>query len=194
MPNTSVPAAAEGAPVHQDPLLETIRAYQRGLADFERDHPRDDDAGKDAYADATYGPPLARLQQWRGSATSLEGALAALRLCVEDEFAVKGTEAGELMVRAAIGFLEKQPTLVEGPSKNVMTYGDLENPICELVSMARIADEILDQVFEAAPPKGRFVTVSLDRDQIDTYSFAYKNVLDRAIDLKQAFYEIPFGG
>ncbi|MCW0016252.1 hypothetical protein [Rhizobium sp. BT-226] len=88
---------------------------------------------------------------------------------------------------------EGAPAINALRSGDPMTYGDLENPICELVSMARIADEILDQVFEAAPPKGRFITVSLSRDQIDTYSFAYKNVLDRAIELKQAFYAAAYG-
>ncbi|KPH08856.1 hypothetical protein CO657_13575 [Rhizobium acidisoli] len=192
MPNTSVPAAAEGAPIFQDPLLILIREYRLALADFERNHPREDVAGADAYADATYGPFLARLQQWCGPATSMEGAIEALRLCMEDEFAIRRTDTVDRMVAAALAFLEKQATRHGDQAKQPMTYGDLENPICELVSMARVAEELLDQVFEAAPPKGGFITVSLNRDQIDAYSFAYKNVLDRAIDLKQAFYAAAY--
>lgn len=108
MPNPSVPAAAEGVSSVYDPLLDIIRAYKSGLADFKANHPRDDDKAISAYADATYSPHLAALYRWDGPARTRDGAIAALRLSIEDAGGVAGCDGADRMVRAAIGFLEGQ--------------------------------------------------------------------------------------
>ncbi|QKK28595.1 hypothetical protein FE844_002950 [Rhizobium indicum] len=216
MPNTSVPAAAEGLAkissqqkavqepeTPQDQLLVLVGAYRAGMREFARLPDFATREEEDAAEERTFAPHSRALRDWTGPAISKQGAVEALKLMIEED--MFNDMAGKPLARAVIAFLEDreepeplpetmQATRRDEQAAQPMTHGDLENPICELVSMARIADEILDQVFEAAPPKGRLITVSLSRDQIDTYSFAYKNVLDRAIDLKQAFYAIPFGG
>lgn len=97
------------APVIVDPLLELIRAYKESFADFTENHPRDDDEGTDAYADATYAPHLANLYQWDGPAMTREGAIEALRLSVDDVGGVAGCDGADRMVRAALCYLESLP-------------------------------------------------------------------------------------
>jgi hypothetical protein len=87
-------------------LLETIRAYQAGVADFNLNAPEDDDAA-DAYADVSYGPDLARLQQWDKPAESMEEAAEALRISLTDKGGVASSEAAVRMVKAAHTFIAK---------------------------------------------------------------------------------------
>ena len=90
-----------------DPLLETIRIYQAGLAEFNRLADADpDDKRWHEFEDATFGPPLARLQQWKGPATSMAGAIAALQVALEEKAGVSGTDAETRMVKAALDYLE----------------------------------------------------------------------------------------
>ncbi|MCK8779054.1 hypothetical protein M0654_03550 [Rhizobium sp. NTR19] len=89
-----------------DPLLDTIRAYQRGLEDFNRLAGGLDNDECSALADITYGPHLDRLTEWNAPATTLEGAMEALRISVSDQGGVYGCEAAERMVLAALGYLE----------------------------------------------------------------------------------------
>jgi hypothetical protein len=87
-------------------LLETIREYQAGVADFNLNAPEDDDAAE-AYADVSYGPGLARLQQWNQQAESLEEAAEALRISLTDKGGVASSEAAVRMVKAAHGYIAK---------------------------------------------------------------------------------------
>lgn len=138
MPNTSVPAGAEGMPANRDPLLETIRAYRRAYEDFEHNHPREDDEATDKYADETYGPHLARLQQWRGPATSMEGAIEALRISLDDEGGVKDSDASDCMTSAALAYLENRSDSLVDKTK-LLNAEDLVNEcthLSELVAMA----------------------------------------------------------
>ena len=88
-----------------DTLLATIRAYQSGLDEFNRI--AGGDGGEwDEVANVTFGPALGRLQQWEGPAASMEGAIAALRVSLDEERGVAGNEGAERMVKAALGYLE----------------------------------------------------------------------------------------
>ncbi len=88
-----------------DTLLATIRAYQSGLDEFNRI--AGGDGGEwDEVADVTFGPALVRLQQWEGPAASMEGAIAALRISLDEERGVAGNEGADRMVKAALDYLE----------------------------------------------------------------------------------------
>jgi hypothetical protein len=86
-------------------LLETIRAYQQGLDDFNKNSPRDQE-GSEAYIDVSYGPPLALLDNWDKPAETREEAIEALRISLTDKNGVYGSDAADRMVEAAIGYLE----------------------------------------------------------------------------------------
>lgn len=92
------------APPAPDPLLETIRAYQRGLADF--NVKAVGDADYNLIADATYGPHLSTLTEWDHPAASFEGAVEALRISLTEEDGVYGCDAADRMVKAAYDFLK----------------------------------------------------------------------------------------
>jgi len=104
--HTAVATADQPAEIRRlDPLLETIREYQDGLSDWIRNSPDDND-GAMAFSDVTYGPPLARLQQWNQPATTKEGAIAALKLAIDDDNGVRGMEAEDRLMKAVLGYLE----------------------------------------------------------------------------------------
>jgi hypothetical protein len=63
----------------RDPLLGMIAAYRVGLADFQANAP-EDDAGANAYAEISYGLPMANLENWNRGATTLKSAIAAVSL------------------------------------------------------------------------------------------------------------------
>lgn len=92
-------------PQAPDPLLETIRLYQRGLSDFNAQAVGDVDWSK--VADATYGPHLETLSEWDSPASSLEGAVEALRISLTEEDGVYGCDAADRMVKAAYTFLKE---------------------------------------------------------------------------------------
>ncbi|KQT96952.1 hypothetical protein [Rhizobium sp. Leaf453] len=142
MPNIPVPAAAEGMPSIRDPLFDTIRAYRDGLADFELNHPRDDDVGTNLYADQSYGPHLARLNQWRGPAGTMAGAIEALRLASEDEGGVKDSDAGDRMVEAALAFLENRYDAARGET----TLVDAEDIVHECAHLSMLISMGIDSL------------------------------------------------
>ncbi|MGR9136872.1 hypothetical protein [Rhizobium leguminosarum] len=161
MPNTSVPAAAEGVSANRckDPLLAVIRAYQQGYDDFNVNAPKtSDDSAVSAYVDASYGPHLARLNDWEGPAGSMEGAVEALRLALNDTGGVKDTEAGERMVAAALAFLEKggcgtigarddegevRAARIEA-KETALSLIDLQDRLCHVRSLVTLVDYALE--------------------------------------------------
>lgn len=92
-------------PVAPDPLLQTIRLYQRGLSDFNALAVGDVDWSK--IADETYGPHLQTLSEWDTPAATFEGAVEALRISLTEEDGVYGCDAADRMVRAAYAFLKE---------------------------------------------------------------------------------------
>jgi hypothetical protein len=92
----------------QDPLLDLVEAFNRGYADFERasaELPPDEDV--DDIADATFGPALAALKAGAlPPATTLAGAVAALRLVVVEADRFGDDDYDVELVRAALRYLE----------------------------------------------------------------------------------------
>jgi len=90
---------------HPDPLLDAIRAFREGLADYNANAPQDD-AAAEAYAEMSYVPPMAVLEEWEEPATTRRGALEALRLIAEenDDFAASPV-VGPLLA-AALAYFE----------------------------------------------------------------------------------------
>ena len=88
----------------RDAVVVAIAEYRAALRDF-NDNAPDDDAGRDAYAFASYRRPHYLLCGWRRPASTRAGALEALRLALEAE------RDGDYdliapMVRAALAFVE----------------------------------------------------------------------------------------
>jgi hypothetical protein len=108
MSNTRVQATGEAlsSSIATDPLLEAIRLYKRGLAEFNfRTFDVDDDAWDDLVS-LTYGPHLDVLTDWDEAAVTAEGAMEALRIALKEEGGVYGCDAADSMVRAAYGYLK----------------------------------------------------------------------------------------
>lgn len=103
-----------------DTLLATIRAYQSGCAEFNR-IAGGDGSEWDEVADVTFGPALGRLQKWRQPATSMEGAIAALRLSLDDK-GVAGMEAAQFMIKAALDYLERAGAEPAAPARPASVY------------------------------------------------------------------------
>lgn len=93
----------------QDPIVDAILAYRRGLHAFSAvrgvDWPLH--GGEEALIEKTYGRPMAVLDHWTKAATTRLGAIEALRLAHED---CSDFYAGSLalnMIGAALVFLEQ---------------------------------------------------------------------------------------
>jgi hypothetical protein len=95
--------------VDRDPLIDAINAYRIGLADYEAFASTSvTDEERDAYAELSYQPPMAVLDEWKNPAASVEGAVQALSLAV-DQYKLWG--GGDTitanMLRAALGYFEQ---------------------------------------------------------------------------------------
>ncbi|WP_413710657.1 hypothetical protein [Rhizobium sp. Rhizsp82] len=86
-------------------LLQAIRDYQASLEDFNKNAPRDD-AGANAYSSVSYGPKLDVLKNWSKPAETREAAIAALQIALTDDGGVYNSDAGDAMMKAALGYLE----------------------------------------------------------------------------------------
>ncbi len=89
----------------QSSLLQAIRDYQASLEDFNKNAPRDD-AGASVYSNASYGPKLEVLKNWSKPAETREAAIAALQIAMTDDGGVYNSDAGDAMMKAALGYLE----------------------------------------------------------------------------------------
>ncbi|TBD15701.1 hypothetical protein ELH24_09240 [Rhizobium ruizarguesonis] len=103
------PIAAHAA-VADDPLLDAVNAYRAGLADYNDNAPMDTDAAADAYAQISWMPPFKALESWTTPATTREGAMAALRLAVDEDENGESPLIGTMM-RAALAYLEQERAL-----------------------------------------------------------------------------------
>lgn len=100
----ALPALA--SPV-RDPILDAIDAYRRGCAAYDahsicRMLDYTEEYHDQAVAE-TYGPALEVLDNWDRPAVTLEGAIAALTLALEDE----GESFKDQMIDAALAYLER---------------------------------------------------------------------------------------
>ncbi|MBX5175331.1 hypothetical protein HJB77_03345 [Rhizobium lentis] len=92
-----------------DPLLDAVAAFRAGMADFNANAPHDD-AGAKAYSAISWKGPHAVLTNWTAPATTRGGAMAALRLAVDEEDIGDSPLVGPMM-RAALAYLEQERTL-----------------------------------------------------------------------------------
>lgn len=101
------PIAAHAAAA--DPLLDAVAAFRAGMADYNANAPQDD-AGANAYSLISWKPPHAVLANWTAPATTRNGAMAALRLAVDEEETGDSPLVGPMM-RAALAYLEQEGAL-----------------------------------------------------------------------------------
>jgi hypothetical protein len=99
------PLAAHAAVA--DPLLDAVNAYRAALADYNANAPMDANAEADAYAEISWRPLFRALMNWTAPATTREGAMAALRLAVDEEDTGDSPLVGP-MIRAALAYLEQE--------------------------------------------------------------------------------------
>lgn len=92
-----------------DPLLSAICAYKKGWDDFNAlAEAAPTEKHWDEYEAATFGPHLTSLEKWQGPAKTREGAAEALRLAMDEERGIFNSPAGDSLMRAALGYLERQ--------------------------------------------------------------------------------------
>jgi hypothetical protein len=84
-----------------DPLLDLVQRYEAGMAAFNAAPGEDTEA-----IEATYGPPMAEIIDHCPPATTLPGALAALRVA-EAELAHTFSDMAYPLVAAARAYLER---------------------------------------------------------------------------------------
>ncbi|ACE89498.1 hypothetical protein RHECIAT_CH0000505 [Rhizobium etli CIAT 652] len=101
------PIAAHAAAA--DPLLDAVAAFRSGMADYNANAPQDD-AGANAYSLISWMPPHAVLANWTAPAATRAGAMAALRLAVDEEETGDSPLVGPMM-RAALAYLEQEGAL-----------------------------------------------------------------------------------
>lgn len=101
----AVAATVRTAAEPHDPLLDAIRAYRAGMADFLANAPEDDGDAETAYFASVVSPPNRVLREWGEPARTRGGAIEALRFAIEEHD--KGdTPVIACMVNAALGYLE----------------------------------------------------------------------------------------
>ncbi|WP_373503041.1 hypothetical protein [Aestuariivirga sp.] len=90
------------------PLRETIAAYHGGYIAFcaASDEEWDTDEGHDALVERTYGPAYEALGKWGQPATTLQGAIDALRLAKQESDDIMASPVVPAMIAAVIGYLE----------------------------------------------------------------------------------------
>ncbi|MBB4272345.1 hypothetical protein [Rhizobium mongolense] len=109
IPPTVVAAAPIANATVADPLIEAINAYRAGIADFNQNAPEDDE-GANAYGEISWLPPFKALENWTAPATTRDGAMAALRLAVDEDEVGDSPLVGTMM-RAALAYLEQEGRL-----------------------------------------------------------------------------------
>lgn len=97
-----VPAMAE--PV--DPLVGVIREYYAQLADFNANAPQGCNDAFNAYADATFNPPMHQIEEWDQPARSIEGVREAIRLALKESEEFSASDMIPPLLRAALAYLD----------------------------------------------------------------------------------------
>ncbi|WIJ26583.1 hypothetical protein [Devosia sp. RR2S18] len=104
--DSGCPVSFEQVGRYRDPIIDAIRAYEAGMRDY-RDNAPDDEEGAAAYVEKSYGPALRVLETWDKPAVTRFGAMAALRLAVEEAAKFAGSDSLDAMLAAALAYLEK---------------------------------------------------------------------------------------
>ena len=93
-----------------DPLVDAIDAYRKGLAAFNATPSAIIELDDDAVIARTYGPPMRVLMEWEAPAKTLTGAIAAIHLADEESISFTASLIAENMVKAAIAYFSSQVT------------------------------------------------------------------------------------
>ncbi|WP_146606025.1 hypothetical protein [Mesorhizobium kowhaii] len=110
VPTLMAATAASGSTTPEtidDPLLDAVRAFRAGMADYNVNSPDDDDEAV-AYIEVSYGPPMEVLEEWEQPAKTHAGALEALRLVAEENSAYEASPLVGPLLAAAIAYFEVQ--------------------------------------------------------------------------------------
>jgi hypothetical protein len=200
MPNTSVPAAAEGMPssdrVSLSAAIFRYRSDWNGFLSASMEEPKSGDNLADMFK-----PSMEVIEKWSRPAENQQEAALALQLALED-YEMGETPRVPAMIKAALGFLDRIRDEEDraAVAKRAPTYSRLESPICDLRHMAAIADHRLDLFFDQAlkmnsgVPNDQVWPIYIGREEIDELSYAYKRVSEMAADLRQKFYAIAHPG
>lgn len=110
---TSGAVAAEDAPAPEgtEPLLRMINAYRAALDEFNRTCPAE--SSNDVwltYAETTWLPFFYELENWDMPATTMEGAVAALRCAFLEERDNGNSDITLPLMTAAMGYFDRSPT------------------------------------------------------------------------------------
>lgn len=87
----------------RDPIQDAIEAYRDGMTAYNSAPGEDEET-----VDRTYGPPLDVLMDWEQPAQTREGAMAALRLALEEEKQFQGAPLSLSMLSAALAYFENE--------------------------------------------------------------------------------------
>ena len=87
-----------------DAIIDAIERFRAGLAMFNVIPSAVTEKMEDQIIEATYGPPQEVLVAWREPAKTYEGAVAALRLAVDENAQFSGSVIADNMVRAAFAY------------------------------------------------------------------------------------------
>ncbi len=82
--------------------------------------------------------------------------------------------------------------LTDGHSDREGALLDLEADICDLSSMANVADDLLDRFISSRHDRKRNI-ISINSYELDMLIFAWKNTSMRASELKRRFYADAYG-
>ena len=92
----------------REPLLRMINAYRAGLEEFNRSCPDDGSTEVwDTYAQDTWRPFYDALAGWEQPASTLEGAIAALRCAYLEERDCGNSEITLPLMAAAMGYFDR---------------------------------------------------------------------------------------
>lgn len=134
------PAALHNQGQTGDALLDAVRAYRNAMEDFNQNAPRDD-AGAAAYVKVSYGPALQLLDHWTKPAGSVEGAIEALKISLDDERGLHGCDTADRMIKAALLFLEANRSAFFVDSQKILAA---EDAVYECVHLARLISNSIE--------------------------------------------------
>ncbi|MFB2606935.1 hypothetical protein ACE04B_34045, partial [Rhizobium phaseoli] len=95
----------DARPSRKDPILSAIGEYRHGWAEFQAS-----DDGLAEEMSHLWKAPYAVLANWTAPATTRAGAMAALRLAIDEDENGDGPLVGTMM-RAALAYLEQEGAL-----------------------------------------------------------------------------------
>lgn len=91
---------------------------------------------------------------------------------------------------AAEGVSKTIPELIDQRNASVAkSLGAIETEICDLYHMAAILADMLDEQLSPEDETDGVMRILMSKDQLDTLSFAWNDVVTRSRRLRSSFYE-----